>query len=183
MDKDFFRKEVKGKRDRLSEEIREKESEIICKNIAELEIYKNSQKILSFMNFGSELSIEILNKRIIEDGKILYLPRVEKDGKLSVVKYGKGFEIGSFGIREPLGEEYSGDLDLIIVPGLAFSRDGNRIGYGKGYYDRLFMRYSSTIKLAPIFDFQLYREIISEKHDEKMDIIVTKNEVLTIKKY
>lgn len=132
------------------------------------------------MNFGSEVEIEILNRKIVEDGKQLYLPRVEKDGRLSVVEYGKGFTIGSFGIREPIGENYTEDLDMIVTPGLVFDREGNRIGYGRGYYDRLFGRYSSVLKVAPIFEVQLFEKIPSEEHDIKIDMIITKNEILKI---
>ena len=109
------------------------------------------------MNFGSEVEIERLNEKILEENKILYLPRVEKDGTLSIVEYGKGFSIGSYGIREPIGDNYLGNLDLIITPGLAFDLEGNRLGYGK----RLFMTklfsliIFSTLKIAPIFDISI----------------------------
>lgn len=183
MDKDFFRSEVKLRRDLLDKELREYESREICKKVRELQVYKDSKKILSFMNFGSEIEIEILNREIIRDNKRLFLPRVEKNGILSVVEYGKGFTIGKYGIREPLGEEYLEELDLIIVPGLVFDKGGNRIGYGKGYYDRLFLKYPEVIRVAPIFDFQLYDRIPTEEHDKKIDIIVKKNRVLKIKRY
>lgn len=180
MDKREIRKKIKKLRDSISKEERKVESEILFKKIVELNEYENSRKILSFMNFGSEIEIEILNRKIVEDEKKLYLPRVEKDGKLSIVEYGKGFKVGSFGIKEPIGENYTGDLDMIITPGLAFDRAGNRIGYGKGYYDRLFEKYFSVLKVAPIFEIQLFEKIPNEEHDIKIDIIITKNEFLKI---
>lgn len=183
MDKKSLRAKIKKMRDSFEKEQLLEESLNLCKKILELEEYKKADKILSFMNFGSEVKIEILNEKILEMGKELYLPRVEKDGKLSVVRYGQGFSIGSFGIREPVGEKYLGRLDLIVTPGLVFDRDGNRIGYGRGYYDRLFLEYPHTFKVAPIFEFQLLENIPSEKHDIKLDMIITKNEILRIKKY
>lgn len=180
MDKRDIRKKVKELRDSISKEKRKVESEILCKKIIESKEYKKSKKILSFMNFGSEIEIEILNRKIVEDGKKLYLPRAEKNGRISIVEYGKSFTIGSFGIREPIGEVYNGDLDMIITPGLAFDRAGNRIGYGKGYYDRFFEKYSSVLKVAPIFEIQLFEKIPSEEHDIKIDMIITKNEFLKI---
>lgn len=181
MDKKTLRAEIKKLRDLKKD--REEESKILCEKILELEEYQRAEKILSSMNFGSEVEIERLNKKILEDNKKLYLPRVEKDGKLSVVEYGEGFSIGSFGIREPIGESYFGELDLIITPGLAFDREGNRLGYGKGYYDRVFTRYSKALKVAPIFDIQLVDKVPTEEHDIKIDMIITKNEILRIKKY
>lgn len=55
------------------------------------------------MNFGSEIEVEILNKKIVNSGKILYLPRMKDKGELSIVEYGNGFTIGQFGIKEPIG--------------------------------------------------------------------------------
>lgn len=183
MDKNFFRKTVKKSRDLMKVEERKLESVAVCKKIIELEEYKQAKKIMSFMNFGSELEIEIFNQRVLADKKELYLPRVERDGSLSVIKYSGNFSIGAFGIREPLGEGYQGDLDLIITPGLVFDRFGNRIGYGKGYYDRLFSKYSDIVKVAPIFEIQLFDKIPHEEHDIKIDMIITKNDVLRIKNY
>lgn len=181
MDKKTLRAEIKKLRDLKKD--REEESKILCEKILELEEYQRAEKILSFMNFGSEVEIESLNQKILEDNKKLYLPRVEKDGELSIVEYGEGFSIGSFGIREPIGKSYFGELDLIITPGLAFDREGNRLGYGKGYYDRVFTRYSEVLKVAPIFDVQLVEKVPTEEHDIKIDVIITKNEILRIKKY
>lgn len=181
MDKKTLRAEIKKLRDLKSD--REEESKILCEKILELEEYQRAEKILSFMNFGSEVEIESLNQKILEANKKLYLPRVEKDGELSIVEYGEGFSIGSFGIREPIGKSYFGELDLIITPGLAFDREGNRLGYGKGYYDRVFTCYSEVLKVAPIFDVQLVEKVPTEEHDIKIDVIIIKNEILRIKKY
>ena len=181
MDKKTLRLEIKKLRDLKKDRV--EESKILCEKILELEEYKRAKRILSFMNFGSEVEIERVNEKILKDGKKLYLPRVEKNGELSIVEYGKGFSIGSFGIREPIGESYFGGLDLIITPGLAFDRKGNRVGYGKGYYDRVFSRYLEVLKIAPIYDIQLVEKVPTEKHDIKIDMIITKNEILQIKKY
>lgn len=183
MDKDYFRKKIKKSRNLMRIEERRTESEIVCKKLLELKKYKEAKKIMSFMNFGSELEIELFNKRVIFDGKELYLPKVEKDGTLSVVRYSGDFSIGAFGIREPLGGRYQGDLDLIITPGLVFDRVGNRIGYGKGYYDKLFSKYNRVLKIAPIFEIQLFDKIPCEEHDIKIDMIITKNDILKIKNY
>lgn len=183
MDKNELRSMMKKMRDCLEENIWLEESMELCNKILGLEEYKKARKILSFMNFGSEIKIEILNKEILKAGKELYLPRIEKNVELSVIRYGENFSIGKFGIKEPIGKKYFGELDMIITPGLVFDRFGNRIGYGKGYYDRLFLNYPDTFKLAPIFNFQLLENIQVEEHDIALDMIITKNEILRIKKY
>ncbi|MDO5788731.1 MAG: 5-formyltetrahydrofolate cyclo-ligase [Fusobacterium sp.] len=183
MDKKALRKSIKQIRNSLPESERKSQSILICKKLLELDEYKKANKILSFMNFGSEIEIENFNQEVLKNGKKLYLPRVEKDGTLSVIEHGTGFSIGVFGIREPIGEIYMGELDLIVTPGLAFDRDGNRLGYGKGYYDKLFIQHTNSVKIAPIFDIQLVEKVPNEEHDMKVDILITKNEVLKVKKY
>lgn len=183
MDKKKVRDYMKHLRNSLPESERKTQSILICKKLLELDEYKKANKILSFMNFGSEIEIENFNQEVLKSGKKLYLPRVEKDGTLSVVEHGTGFSIGAFGIREPIGDRYMGELDLIVTPGLAFDRYGNRLGYGRGYYDRLFVQYTNSIKVGPIFDIQLVEKVPSEEHDVKIEILITKNEVLKIKKY
>ncbi len=70
-------------------------------------------------------------------------------------------------------------IDLVIVPGVAFDEDLNRIGFGKGYYDRILYRLSSRAKkVAVAHDFQVLNSIPSEEHDVKMDIIVTEKRVI-----
>lgn len=83
MDKKSLRLKIKKLRDSMGKDQRELESKILCKKILPLDEYKNARKILSFMNFGSEVEIERLNEKILEENKILYLPRVEKDGSFN----------------------------------------------------------------------------------------------------
>lgn len=183
MNKKELRIWIKNRRDALSKAERVSESDEVCKKVIELKWYREAKKILSFMNFGSEIEIERLNERVIADGKELFLPRVEKNGELSIVKYGEGFSIGQFGIREPVGKSYTGELDMIVIPGLAFDREGNRLGYGKGYYDRLLERYSDVVKIAPIYEIQLVEAVPVEEHDKKIDLIILKNRTIELKKY
>ena len=89
----------------------------------------------------------------------------------------------SFGIKEPVGEIYNGDIDLIIVPGVVFDREGNRIGYGRGYYDRFLKLYPRVRKISLAYEFQILDRLEVEEHDEKIDVIVTKNNIRRIKKY
>ena len=86
-------------------------------------------------------------------------------------------------IEEPIGEEYTGKIDLIIVPGVAFDKEGNRIGFGRGYYDRFLENYSDSVKISIAYDFQLVEKIEAEKHDKKVDIIFLKNNLIEAKKY
>lgn len=82
---------------------------------------------------------------------------------------------GAYGIEEPTGELFTdyADIDFIAVPGVAFDRNGNRLGRGKGYYDRLLPRIPSAYKAGICFPFQLVEEVPAEPFDIRMDEIIT----------
>ena len=83
-----------------------------------------------------------------------------------------------YGIEEPTGEAFTdyAAIDFIVVPGVAFDAKGNRLGRGKGYYDRLLPRIPSAYKAGICFPFQLVEEVPAESFDVRMDIIITINE-------
>ena len=84
-------------------------------------------------------------------------------------------EVSSYHIQEPIGkifEDYS-TIDVIIVPGVAFDNQGNRLGRGKGYYDRFLKKIPATKKIGICFDFQMIEQIPTEKNDIPMDDIIT----------
>lgn len=83
------------------------------------------------------------------------------------------------GVKEPLGENFTEikKVDLIIVPGLAFDRTGNRLGRGKGYYDR-FLATTKALKVGVCFDFQLIESLPHNNSDVKMDMIVSENDLI-----
>ena len=83
------------------------------------------------------------------------------------------FAVGDFNILEPQNEPYTGDFDLIIVPGVAFDRKGNRIGRGRGYYDRFLCQHLDVKRIGICFDFQLVDEVPTEPLDIKMDEVIT----------
>jgi len=85
---------------------------------------------------------------------------------------------GVYGIEEPTGEAFTdyAAIDFIVVPGVAFDAKGNRLGRGKGYYDRLLPRIPTAYKAGICFPFQLVEEVPAESFDVRMDIIITINE-------
>ena len=86
-----------------------------------------------------------------------------------------GLQIGAYGIEEPVGKAFTDypAIDLAIIPGVAFDRKGNRLGRGKGYYDRLLPLMPSTYKIGICFPFQLLEEIPTEPFDICMNEILT----------
>lgn len=80
---------------------------------------------------------------------------------------------GSFHILESQSNQYAGTLDLIVVPGMAFDRQGHRLGRGKGYYDRFLIKYPEVKTIGICFDFQLLDEVPAEPHDQLIDEIIS----------
>lgn len=136
-----------------------------------LDEWKRAQRVMFYHSLPDELSTLCYLDEI--KGKELFLPRMVGDD-LEVVPYGNGnLHAGNFNVSEPDGESVAPDtLDLIIVPGVAFDVELNRLGRGKGYYDRLLAR-TTAIKVGICYDFQLLDSVPFEEYDIKMDIVIT----------
>jgi len=111
--------------------------------------------------------------------KIIFLPKVV-DNELEIKKFItiETMQKSDFGILEPEAEEnYEGHIDIIIVPGVAFDNDKNRLGRGKGYYDRL-LSHTSAFKIGVAFDFQILNEVPVNNDDVKMDLVVSATQTI-----
>lgn len=138
---------------------------------------RDKKKVFCYLSYSAEAPTDGLIERLLEQGYEVYCPRVE--GKeMQAVAYGEDFTISSWGIREPVGEPFEGEIDYAIVPFLAVDKQGNRLGYGGGYYDRYFERNPNTLRIAYGFDFQIQKEVPTEETDKKMNCIVTDKQVL-----
>jgi len=181
MDKKQIRSEVLEKRNNLSSEFIKNYSEKIFNILINSPIYTDAKIIMSYMNFGGEIDTSFINNHILENGKTLILPKILKDNGLVGVIYdgSEKFNIDNlFKIREVDGTYIEAKkIDLVIIPGLAFDLNGNRIGFGKGYYDNFLVDYPGTI-VAPYYGFQLYKDLPFEPHDKKINYLLD----LSIKK-
>ena len=141
-------------------------------------IFSYAERILCYYSLPDELpTLAFLTKW--QKRKSLFLPRVN-GMNLDILKYDEQrLQKGAFLIEEPVGEDLVpiNTIQLVIVPGVAFDRNGNRLGRGKGFYDRL-LAGSSALKVGICYPFQLIDDIPSESHDVRMDVIITDTEVL-----
>ena len=131
-----------------------------------------------YLSFSREASTDGLIERLLADGHRVYCPRIE-NGKMVAVEYGEDFTLSDYGIREPVGEAYQGEMDVAVVPFLAVDKRGNRLGYGGGYYDK-FLKNSTAKRVAFGYGFQIVNEVPAESWDEKMDVIVTDEEIIQL---
>lgn len=169
--KNTLRKEIAEKREKLSEEFRKEYSEDLSYIFFNSEIYAKAKVIMSYVSFRGEFDTSIINKRILEDKKTLLLPKTYGKGHMKAYKVSNLHKLkeNKFGLKEPEeGEEF--EPDLIIVPGIAFDKEGNRLGFGAGYYDR-FLSEKKANTLAFCYDFQIIEKLSKEEHDIPVDEI------------
>ena len=164
----------------------EERSETIRGNLFGTPEFRNAGTILFYASIGSEVKTESMIKEAMELGKRVAVPvaDAEKDAleAVEVKDCKRDLAPGTFGIPEPKkvsGHEVPTEkIGLVIVPGIAFDRFGTRIGYGRGFYDRLLplTRKAGTLGLA--YDFQLVPYIPGEGHDVRVRKIVTESAVV-----
>jgi 5-formyltetrahydrofolate cyclo-ligase len=149
--------------------------------------------IFIFLSMNSEIDTQSLLETALKEEKKIFAPRVQAE-KLFFCRIFSPegpWRKGPFGIREPLDQGIGAQASaedfpaLIITPGLAFDKDGNRLGKGKGYYDRFFGELDGRGKrytaMGLCMDFQLIERVPIEGKDKKVDFILTQNELLRIK--
>ena len=129
-----------------------------------------------YLSFFREAPTDGLIERLLADGHRVCCPRIE-NGEMVAVEYGEDFTLSDYGPREPVGEVYRGNIDVAVIPFLAVDKQGNRLGYGGGYYDR-FLKASTAKRVAFGYGFQVVREVPTEPWDEKVDVLVTDEEII-----
>lgn len=139
--------------------------------------YEHSRNIMIYHSLSDEFPTHHTITRMARD-KNIFLPRVCGED-LEILPYDAQhpLETGAYGIQEPTGDTAAvtpEQIDLIIVPGVAFDTQGNRLGRGKGYYDRILSHTTATL-VGVCYDFQLLDLLPTEIHDVKMQYIVTPN--------
>lgn len=144
----------------------------IIKQIRKLDIYKNSKNIMIFYPLSEEINLLPL----LNDNKNFYLPRVKEDN-LEVCKYTYNDNLckSCYNISEPTCSPVSSNiLDIVFVPALAADNNGNRLGYGKGFYDRFLSILSTKTKSAVVIPEELvFNEIPVDKFDVPCDFVIT----------
>lgn len=142
-----------------------------------LDVWNKAKRILLYHSLPDELPT-VYHINNIQD-KEIFLPRVNGD-ELDVVAYSEcDLQTGSYNISEPNGKAVTPDtIDVMVIPGMAFDTDLNRLGRGKGFYDRL-LSSTHAIKIGICYDFQLIKHIPTDQHDIKMDIIITPNRIIS----
>ncbi len=160
-------------------------SAAVCSALAATDQFADADVIMAYLFMPGELDIDEMVRGAFDAGKTVLVPRVESQvGRMTAIQCTSlqtGLSVSSYGIREPVGgEEFPArQIDLIIVPGLAFDRAGNRLGRGGGYYDRFLTQPGLTaVRCAVAFHEQLVECVPASPHDQPVDLLVTDKQVL-----
>lgn len=146
----------------------------ICERIKSLPEFKRAGAVMIYMPIKGEVDVTGL----LSEDKIFLTPVTRGDDIYPAKISGETVK-GAFSVPEPKDAELfdKEDINIVIVPGIVFGRDFNRIGFGKGYYDR-FLKGMDALKIGVCRAFQLVGKIGSEAHDIKMDAVMTEGETL-----
>lgn len=180
MKKDTIRRDIRARKTLLTDTERAEAADRVFERLEKTPAFMMADRILMYHSLPDELSthafLDKWNAR-----KSFFLPRVN-GVNLDILPYNRSrLSLGSFHIEEPEGDETVDidDIDLVVVPGVAYDRNGNRLGRGKGFYDRLLTGCRAT-KVGVGYGFQLVDEIECEPHDVSMDIVITEDRYLVI---
>lgn len=176
MEKSELRGHLLSKRKEIS--FKSLKSAEICRIFLESEIYKNCDKIYIYCSIGSEVDTLAILKKALCDGKRVALPRcldIKGNMKFYYIKNDSDLISGAFGIKEPSNDCKEAVFDektVCIVPGIAFSFSGFRLGYGKGYYDR-FLSDFKGVSVGFCFEECVEEKLPHDKYDMKVNCLIT----------
>ena len=160
-------------------------SDEIRQRLLGVERVKQAKTICTFISaFKEPDTVEII-KELWEQDKKIVVPITDIESgtlSLSYINSMDDMKKGAYGILEPktVRKADENNIDVILVPGLAFDRNGGRMGFGKGYYDRL-LESSKAVKIGLCYDFQILEKIPTEIHDVPMNFVITEKEILEIR--
>ncbi|MGI8649400.1 MAG: 5-formyltetrahydrofolate cyclo-ligase [Rubrobacter sp.] len=181
-----LRQEVLVRRESLSPEVRRLLAEKILAGVLALPEFEVAQTVLAYCSFGSEIQTGGFLNATLATGKRLILPRVDRKAGVLVLHEVSDLDSqlapGVWGIPEPearLAQVSIEEVDLVLAPGVAFDRNGGRLGYGGGYYDRLLGGLAVRPPVVAVaFGEQLVERVPVKPHDVKVDALLTESEVL-----
>ena len=187
-----IRKKMIQQRKALNSKDLSDKSLAIFRQLQGLETYKNATNLMTYVPFQDEIHTTLLIEDFLERNLQVFIPVTKPKEKQIIISelldLEKDLEVGHFGVLEPKAYAFRPKdpkiLDLVIVPGLAFTKSGYRIGFGGGYYDRFLPTLKhkpATIALA--MDFQIVDSLPINDYDIPVDMIVTESQIIECKKH
>lgn len=173
LDKTSLRKEVRARKKRFSLEELINESRPLIQRVFNHSRLQSAKTVLLYNSLPDEVYTHDLIRQLHNEGKTVLLPVVISDTEMELRLYrdAESFETSAYGILEPTGEAFTdfSSIEFALIPGMAFDGERNRLGRGKGYYDRFLPLLTNAYKLGICFPFQFLPNIPTEETDMKVD--------------
>ena len=182
LDKETIRQKFLSKRRGLSKLFVKGRSNLIAQKLLGQNVILGKNRISAYLAINNEVDTNELIDKLIEKGSTILIPAYfEQDCQYHLTQFEnwRDLEQGPQGIWQPSNAKPIDpkNLEVSILPGIAFSKKGVRLGYGKGIFDKLLYR-SKALKIGLAYDFQIIDEVPQEKHDLVMDVVVTEERVI-----
>ena len=174
-----LRTTLKLRRKNMSEDEVITKSAEICKKLIGTKEFQNAEIVMVYLSISNEVDTEYIIKSAISSGKTVLVPvTVGNDIIPCILENMENLKKGAFGIKEPEEKrEWTEKIDLCVVPGLGFDKNGGRIGFGRGYYDR-FLSDKQCKKVGIAYSNQIEKNVFAEDYDVFMDIVITEEEMI-----
>jgi len=185
MNKKQIRKQLIVQRNKKSKDFIFANSEKICTQLIKQSLFQNTSHILFYVSYNGEVHTHDLIKKALSSHKTVYVPISNPQTHtllISKVDQFSDLSPGTYDILEPTKETMKPvplhQIELLIVPGVAFDEQGHRIGQGGGYYDWLLSK-THVPSIALAFEFQIKDSIPTEPHDQQIEYIITEKRVIS----
>lgn len=172
MNKQQIREYMKNKRALLSKEYRETASKTIFEKVSSFLLEDDS--IFLYLSMDCEVD----TRMYLGQYKNISIPKCFRGGIMTAVSGYTHLDTTPFGTTEPVDGYEVTDIDVAIVPGLAFSETMGRVGYGAGYYDRFLRKYPDIFKIGVCYDCQVVDELVTNEFDIPMDCVITEKRII-----
>ena len=182
--KNSLRESMLEKRNSLGKAEIAERSKKIKENLFSLDEFKKSKVVMFYVSFNNEASTHDMIKESLKTKTIIVPKLANNEIEPSIMMdFDQLIPSGKFGILEPIEAMKINikNIQIITVPGIAFDKDGHRLGFGFGYYDKFLAKVPKALKIGLAFDFQIANQIPKEAHDAPVDLIVTDKEIIRIK--
>lgn len=177
--KEQIRQTYREMRNHLTKEQVQEWSERICTRLLESELFQKAEGICFYYPLGNEVDLLSVANEALKQGKCISFPRTEgADIRFYQVEDLMDFKEGCFHVMEPVSDKFFAiERPLILTPGLVFDEQKNRMGYGKGYYDRYAAGMPEAVKVGIAYEMQLTEAVPVDSFDIPMDHIITEERI------
>ena len=179
--KAVLRQEFKLKREQLNHQSIIDKSRLIEEKILNLATFHQAQNIMCYVSKDKEVFTHDLIKKILKMRKTVVVPYIVKKGimKPAIIQHFSELSLAEFNTLQPQTKNFLDEkIELNLVPALAVSKNGDRLGWGAGFYDLFISDYQPQLNIALIFDCQLVDQLPTTKFDQKIDGVITESQYL-----